>query len=73
MKYVLCLAGLAGLLTVIGCESEHHDHGGQGGYGNDTYYGSGYGPSGDRFRGYDKAPPQYREGQWDRDYRNYPQ
>jgi hypothetical protein len=70
MKYVLCLAALAGLLAVTGCESEHHD--GRGGYGNDVYYGRGYDHNYDRsgygYRGSDRISRGH-EGQWDRDYR----
>jgi hypothetical protein len=56
MKYLACMAGVLGLMVVAGCETSHEDYV-YGAPGQPTGYGYGYGPSGDRYRGPDHAPP----------------
>jgi len=53
------MAGVLGLLALTGCGTTHEDYvygaPGQAGYEQQTGYG--YGPTGDRYRGPDQAPP----------------
>lgn len=71
MKYLACMAGVLGLMAVAGCSTSHEDYvygaPGQAGYGQQTGHGYSYGPSRDRYRGPDQAPPPagYVDVPWD--------
>jgi hypothetical protein len=58
MKYLAFMAGALGLLAVTGCQTSHEDYVyGAPGQPGGQQAGYGYGPSGDRYRGPDQAPP----------------